>query len=135
MYIIEHFHNNTYSQCQKQNKHFTCKKVMHILPAPGVIHTSPVIIPWTAPITEGLPKKTTSREVHTRRLVAAQMFVFNTAIEDATFAAYGAPPLNPDQPIHNNPAPASISNTLFGGNLSLSLFILGPTYTYNLFPH
>jgi hypothetical protein len=76
----------------------------------------------------------TSRVVHTKRLVAAQMFVFNTAIEAATFAAYGAPPLKPDQPIHSNPEPASMSNTLFGGNLSLSLFILGPTCTYNLLP-
>ena len=107
---------------------FNCYK--RCIPAPGVMHTSPVIMPWTAPITEGFPKKATSREVHTRRLVAAHMFVFNTAMEDAVFAAYGAPPLKPDHPIHSNPAPASISSTLFGGNLSLSLFSLGPTCTY-----
>lgn len=100
-----------------------------MIPAPGVMHASPVIMPCTAPITEGFPKKMTSKVVHTRRLVAAEMFVFSTAIEAVRFAAYGAPPLNPDHPIHNNPAPASISSTLFGGNLSLSLFNLGPTCT------
>lgn len=93
------------------------------------MHTSPVIIPCTAPITDGFPKNMTSRDVQTRRLVAAHMFVFNTAIEASMFAAYGAPPLNPDHPIHSSPAPASISKTLLGGNLSLSLFSLGPTYT------
>jgi len=100
-----------------------------MIPAPGVMHARPVIMPCTAPITEGFPNTMTSKVVHTRRLVAALMFVLSTAIEDATFAAYGAPPLNPDHPIHNNPAPASISSTLFGGNLSLSLFNLGPTCT------
>ena len=68
-------------------------------PAPGVMHARPVIIPCTAPITDGLPKKTTSRVVHTRRLVAAEMFVFNTATEAAMLAAYGAPPLNYDSRI------------------------------------
>jgi len=77
----------------------------------------------------------TSREVQTRRLVAAQMLVFTTAIEASTLAAYGAPPLNPDHPIHSNPPPASISSTLFGGNLSLSLFNLGPTFIHLFSQH
>ena len=88
----------------------------------------PVIIPWMAPMTDGFPKKITSRVVQTNRLVAALMFVFNTATEAVMLAAYGAPPLKPDHPIHSSPAPASINKTLLGGNLSLSLFNLGPTF-------
>jgi len=59
--------------------------------------------------------------------VAAQMLVFSTAIDESVFAAYGSPPLKPAHPSHSSPAPANISSTLFGGNLSLSLFDLGPT--------
>ena len=97
------------------------------IPAPGVIQTRPVIMPWTAPITEGLLKNMTSNHVHTRRLVAAQMLVLRTAMEESILALYGSPPLKPAHPIHSNPAPANISSTLFGGNLSLSFFDLGPT--------
>ena len=53
---------------------------MNKIPAAGVMHTSPVIIPWTSPMKEGFPKIMTSKQVHTRRLVAAQMLVFNTAL-------------------------------------------------------
>lgn len=97
-------------------------------PAPGVMQTRPVIIPCTAPITDGLPKKATSKHVHIRRLVAAHTLVFSTAMDAVLLAAYGAPPLKPDHPIHSSPAPASINSILFGENLSLSLFSLGPTY-------
>lgn len=99
-------------------------------PAAGVMQTSPVIIPCTAPITDGLPKKATSKEVHVNKLVAAQTWVLRTATDEEMFAAYGAPPLNPDQPNQSSPAPVNISNMLLGENLSLSFFILGPTYVY-----
>lgn len=92
------------------------------------MQTRPVIIPWTAPMTDGFLKKTTSRQVQTRRLVAAQMLVLRTAMEESMLAEYGSPPLKPVHPIHSNPAPASIRSTLFGGNLSLSFVHLGPTY-------
>ena len=84
------------------------------------MQTRPVIMPWTAPMTEGLLKKMTSSDVHIRRLVAAQMLVFRTAMEESILAAYGSPPLNPAHPSHSNPAPANVNNTLFGGNLSVS---------------
>ena len=79
-------------------------------------------------MTDGFPKKATSRQVHVNKLVAAQTWVLRTATDEVMFAAYGAPPLNPDQPSHSSPAPVSISSMLFGENLSLSLFNLGPTY-------
>jgi hypothetical protein len=91
------------------------------------MHTSPVIMPCTAPITEGLPKKMTSRQVQVRRLVAALTFVFSTAIEAVMLGEYGAPPLKPAQPSHSSPPPAIMRSMLFGENLSLSLFNLGPT--------
>lgn len=102
------------------------------LPAAGVMQTRPVIMPWTAPMTEGFLKKMTSSHVHTRRLVAAQMLVLRTAMDESVLAVYGSPPLNPAHPIHSSPAPASISSTLFGGNLSLSFFDRGPTCYKNV---
>ena len=53
---------------------------MKTILAVGIMQTSPVIIPWIAPMTEGFPKNMTSKQVHTRRLVVAQMLVFNTAL-------------------------------------------------------
>ena len=98
-----------------------------LLPAPAVTQTSPVIMPCTAPITEGLPKKMTSRQVQVRRLVAALTLVLSTATDAVMSGAYGAPPLNPAHPSHSSPPPAIMSRMLFGANLSLSLFSLGPT--------
>uniref|UniRef100_K3YWZ4 Uncharacterized protein n=1 Tax=Setaria italica TaxID=4555 RepID=K3YWZ4_SETIT len=91
------------------------------------MHTRPVIIPCTAPITDGFPKKKTSRSVHTSRLVDAQICVLSTAIDESMLAEYGSPPLKPVHPSHSSPAPASTSRTLFGGNRSLSDADLGPT--------
>ena len=100
---------------------------MIYVPAAGVMQTRPVIMPWTAPTTEGFLKKMTSRHVQTMRLMAVQMLVLRTAIEATELAAYGPPPLNPAHPIHSSPAPVSVNSILFGGNLSLSFCALGPT--------
>ena len=97
-------------------------------PAPGVIQTNPVIIPWIAPITEGFLKYITSKHVHAKRLAAVQMWVLITAMEESTLAAKGSPPLKPVHPPQRIPAPVSASNRLLGGNSSLSSFDLGPTY-------
>lgn len=96
--------------------------------AVGVIQTSPVIIPLMAPMSDGLPKMATSQQVQIKRLVAAQIWVFSTAIDESTFAENGSPPLKPVHPIHKIPAPASVRGILFGWKSSLSFFILGPTY-------
>jgi hypothetical protein len=96
-------------------------------PAAGVMHTRPVIMLWTAPMTERRPNTKQSRQSQTRRLVAVQKCVFTTASDASILAAYGAPPLNPVHPIHSRPAPASVRRMLFGGNASLSLAVLGPT--------
>ncbi len=44
-------------------------------------------MPCTAPMTDGLPKKMTSRIVHVRRLMAAHTLVLMTAMEESTLAA------------------------------------------------
>ncbi|BAS87275.1 Os03g0838450, partial [Oryza sativa Japonica Group] len=100
---------------------------MNDVPAAGVMQTRPVIMPWTAPTTEGFLKKMTSRHVQTMRLMAVQMLVLRTAMEATELAAYGPPPLNPAHPIHSNPAPVSVNSMLFGGNLSLSFYETGGT--------
>lgn len=84
-------------------------------------------MPCTAPITDGFPKKKTSRIVHTSRLVDAQICVLSTAMDESILAEYGSPPLKPVHPSHSSPAPASTSSMLLGGNLSLSDADLGPT--------
>ena len=42
------------------------------LPAAGVMATRPVIMPCTAPMADGFPKKNTSKVVHVKRLAEAQ---------------------------------------------------------------
>lgn len=72
------------------------------------MQTRPVIIPWTAPITELFLYTIISRETHTKRLVAVQTWVLRMANEAIPFAANGEPPLKPVQPSHKNPAPPNI---------------------------
>ncbi len=110
------------------------KNLGSILPAAGVMTTRPVIMPCTAPMTDGLPKKMTSSKVHTRRLMAAQMLVLMTAMEESMLAEYGSPPLNPAHPNHSSPAPVNMSNTLLGGKRSLSFVNLGPTFHSSSIP-
>jgi hypothetical protein len=102
--------------------------VLVYLPAAGVMTTRPVIIPCTAPMTEGLLNTSTSKLVHISKLVAAHMFVLMTAMEESMLAENGSPPLKPAHPSHRRPAPASMSNTLLGGKRSRSFVNLGPTY-------
>lgn len=102
--------------------------VLVYLPAAGVMTTRPVIIPCTAPMTEGLLNTSTSKLVHINKLVAAHMFVLMTAMEESMLAENGSPPLKPAHPSHRRPAPASMSNTLLGGKRSRSFVNLGPTY-------
>lgn len=98
------------------------------VPAAGVMQTKPVIMPCTAPTTEGLPKTKVSRMTHVSKLVAVHTWVLRTARDASVLATNGSPPLNPVQPIQSRPAPASIRIMLFGaGNLSLSFSALGPT--------
>ena len=69
------------------------------------------------------------REVaHVSELVAVHTWVLRTARDEIVLTAKGPPPLNPLHPIQSKPAPASIRIILFGGNISLSLSILGPTW-------
>ena len=49
-------------------------------------------------------------------------------MEESTLVAKGSPPLKPVHPPQRIPAPVSASNSLLGGNSSLSSFDLGPTY-------
>jgi len=93
------------------------------------MQTRPVIMPCTAPITEGFPKKQVSRSSHVSKLVAVHTWVLRTARDEIVLIAKGPPPLNPLHPIQSKPAPASIRIILFGGNISLSLSILGPTWS------
>ena len=77
-------------------------------PAPGVMQTRPVIIPWTAPMTELFLDTVMSKASQTKRLVAVQIWVFIMARDVITPAVNGDPPLKPVHPIHRNPVPPKI---------------------------
>lgn len=83
-------------------------------PAAGVMATKPVIMPCTAPMTDGFLKKIMSMATQQRRLIAVQMFVFSTATPASGLAAYGSPPLKPFQPVQRMPAPTSMRVMLLG---------------------
>ena len=97
-------------------------------PAAGVMATKPVIIPCTAPMTEGFLKNIRSMMTQVRRETAVQIFVLSTATPASGEAAYGSPPLKPFQPVHNIPAPTSISVTLLGFASTRSAAIRGPIH-------
>ena len=94
------------------------------------MQTRPVIIPWTAPITELFLYTIMSIETHTKRLVATQRWVLTMARAAISFAANGDPPLKPVQSSHRNPAPPNVWIMLFGGKFCLSCECVGPTYIY-----
>ena len=56
-------------------------------PAAGVIATKPVIMPCTAPITDGFLKKMMSMTTQVSRLIAVQMLVLSTATPASGLAA------------------------------------------------
>ena len=97
-------------------------------PAAGVMATKPVIIPWTAPITDGFLKKMMSMTTHVRRLMAVQMLVLSTATPASGLAAYGSPPLKPFHPVQRIPAPTSMRVTLLGLASTRSDGIRGPIH-------
>ncbi|BAT12306.1 Os11g0105350 [Oryza sativa Japonica Group] len=97
----------------------------------GVMHTRPVIMPCTAPTTDGLPRTATSQQTQATMLVVAQMCVLSTATDESVLAEKGSPPLKPVHPIHRMPAPATITTRLpplaVAISSSSSSFLLGPT--------
>jgi hypothetical protein len=72
------------------------------------MQTRPVIIPWTAPITELFLYTIMSMETHTKRLVAVQRWVLRMARDAIPFTENGDPPLKPVHPNHRNPAPPNM---------------------------
>ena len=60
--------------------------------------------------------------------MAVQILVFKTATPASGEAAYGSPPLKPFHPVHNMPAPASISVTLEGLASTRSISRRGPIH-------
>lgn len=62
------------------------KGVVVNVPAAGVMQTKPVIMPCTAPITEGFPKTNVSRMTQVSKLVAAQTCVLRAASDASTLA-------------------------------------------------
>src|SRR5512143_3477161 len=84
-------------------------------PDAGVIVPRPATIPVTAPSALGLPNRIHSATNHTKAPADAEMCVTSIAIAASPFAASALPPLKPNQPTHNMPAPATVNVMLCGG--------------------
>ena len=97
-------------------------------PAAGVIATNPVIMPCTAPITDGFLKKARSMRTQVIRLTAVAILVLSTATPASGLAAYGSPPLKPFHPVHRIPAPTSMSVMLLGLASTRSAGMRGPIH-------
>ena len=97
-------------------------------PAAGVIATKPVIMPCTAPMTDGLLKKMRSMIVQVSRDTAVHRLVFKTATPASGDAAYGSPPLKPFQPVHRIPAPTNMRVMLLGFASTRSAGSRGPIH-------
>ena len=83
-------------------------------PAAGVIATSPTTMPVAAPIAVAFFVRDRSRSVQTARVAIGASIVFANASAAVRFAASALPPLNPNHPSHNNPAPSSVNGTFCG---------------------
>src|SRR5512134_232182 len=81
-------------------------------PAAGVIATRPTTAPVTIPSTLGLLSRQL-RNIQTTAAAAAAVFVVTTALRASPLAASALPPLKPNQPIHNKPAPRTVNGMLF----------------------
>ena len=75
----------------------------------------PATIPVTAPSTLGLPKRIHSATIQTNAPAAADMCVAAIAMAASPLAASALPPLKPNHPTHNMPAPMTVKVRLCGG--------------------
>src|SRR5512146_3305964 len=82
-------------------------------PAAGVMATSPTTAPVTMPSTLGLLSRQL-RNIQTTAASAAAVLVVTTALTASPLAARALPPLKPNQPIHNKPAPRTVRGILLG---------------------
>src|SRR6185503_9992318 len=82
-------------------------------PAAGVIATKPTTAPVTIPRMLGLLSRQL-KNIQTTAAAAAAVLVVTTALTASPFAASALPPLKPNQPIHNKPAPRTVNGILLG---------------------
>ena len=89
-----------------------------ITPAAGVIVANPATAPVANPTAVALPTLIRSIKSHTNAAAEAPICVLIIALAAASLAANADPPLKPNQPTHNNPAPATVRAGLWG-NISV----------------
>src|SRR5215207_4924534 len=82
-------------------------------PAAGVIATNPTTAPVTIPSTLGLLSRQL-RNIQATVDAAAAVFVVTKALTANPLAASALPPLKPNHPIHNRPAPRTVKGMLLG---------------------
>src|SRR6185503_1323023 len=88
-------------------------------PEAGVIVPRPAIAPEIIPSTEGLRRVAHSIAPKVSAPAQAARCVAVIAITAREFAASADPPLQPNQPTHNNPVPMTASDRSNGARFSL----------------
>src|SRR4051812_42391160 len=83
-------------------------------PEAGVMATSPATSPDARPSAVGLPRCTHSAAIQLSAAAAAAICEAPRATPPSPFAASALPPLKPNQPNHNRPAPVRVSTMLLG---------------------
>src|SRR5262245_26156345 len=83
-------------------------------PDAGVTATRPATTPDASPSPVGLPLCNHSAPTQLRAAAAAATWDAARADPARPLLARALPPLNPNQPNHNRPAPNSVSTMLFG---------------------
>src|SRR5215470_7998373 len=88
-------------------------------PDAGVIVPSPATAPDIMPSTDGLRRAYHSIAAHVSAPAQAARCVAVIAITARELAARADPPLNPNQPTHNNPVPITASERSNGERFSV----------------
>ncbi len=88
-------------------------------PEAGVIVPKPATAPEIMPSTDGLRRVAHSIPPQVSAPAHAARWVAVIAITAREFAASADPPLNPNQPTHNNPVPTTASDRSNGDRFSL----------------
>ena len=96
--------------------------------------TRPTTAPTDMPTAEGLPFIIQSRSIQLTAAAAAAKFVVTRAKTANSFAARALPPLKPNQPNHNRPAPRITKGMFVGLNSPALSFLAAFMWSFHGIP-
>src|SRR5687768_18509765 len=95
------------------------------IPAPAVDVAKPATAPLATPNTVGFPRCFHSASIHARAAETAVKCVTVTAPTAVAFAPRALPPLKPNQPSHNKPAPNKIKGKIGRASCRERVYVAG----------